>query len=103
MNAIINDSRRAGQLAADRVLFGENSRYAIFPVHTRFSKVCWFVTDAEKPDPETGRPAIIRQSDYHGEAVDGLAEAGHVHKAGTVLGLNIDTCAACGRDIRHHA
>jgi hypothetical protein len=39
---ICNDPTRRGQLAAPMRIFGEYSRYAVAPVHTRFDAVEWF-------------------------------------------------------------
>jgi hypothetical protein len=73
--AIANDPTRKGQLAAPKRLFGDHSRYAVAPVHTRFEAVEWFVWDAgtyTAPDDPT--PAVIRQASSEAEAVKGLEE-----------------------------
>lgn len=57
---VSNNPALAGQLAARKITFGNNSRYAFAPVHTRFDAVQYFVWDANKPD-EYGAPTIIRQ------------------------------------------
>jgi hypothetical protein len=68
-----NDPKRAGQLAARKRLFGDNSRYAVAPVHTRFGEVQWFVWDAESRwMDETGLPGVIRQASTLPEALYGL-------------------------------
>lgn len=51
----------AGKRAAGAVTFGEFSRFAVYPVHTRSDRVTWFVTDAERTD-EFGLPSVIRQA-----------------------------------------
>ena len=68
---LINDPRRAGELVARKKLFGDHSRYAIAPVHSRFHTICWFVWDAERLD-ETGRPEVIRQERTMLKALEGL-------------------------------
>ena len=65
-----NDPAKAGQLAARKHLFGDCSRYAVAPVHTRFDAVQWFVWDAEFT--ECGMPCVIRQADTLENAVHGL-------------------------------
>lgn len=67
-----NDPALAGRLAARKKLFGDASRYAIAPVHTRFDAVEWFVWDAELPDPLTGTPSVIRQEPTVHRAADQL-------------------------------
>jgi hypothetical protein len=67
-----NDPSKAGQLAGRKRLFGEYHRYAVFPVHTRFDAVEWFVADAYVTDEVTGQPGIIRQAATEAEAVAGL-------------------------------
>ena len=56
-----NNPSQAGYIAGKKELFGNHSRFAVYPVHTRFDAVEWFVADAETPDPVTGNPSIIRQ------------------------------------------
>lgn len=61
---VIVDANRpdcAGAVASQKKLFGPNSRFALFAIHTRFDAVQWVITDAENPDEVTGEPAIIRQ------------------------------------------
>ena len=68
-----NDPEKKGQLAARKRLFGDCSRYAVAPVHTRFDAVQWFVWDAEHPwINDTGKPAIIRQACSLEEAIKDL-------------------------------
>ena len=69
----INDPNHAGALASRKIFFGENSRYAVAAVHTRFDSVSWFVWDAEEIDPVTDGPAVIRQADTFREAMDGFS------------------------------
>jgi len=59
---IINDHRRPGQLATRKETFGDDSRFAVAAVHTRFDAVQWFVWDAETVDHETGLLAIVAQA-----------------------------------------
>lgn len=68
-----NDPTKAGQLAARKRLFGDCSRFAVAPVHTRFDAVTWFVWDAEHPWVDgDGKPGVIRQADTLESAVHGL-------------------------------
>jgi len=71
---ILNDPRKAGQMATRKELFGEFNRYAVFAVHTRGEQVCWFVTNAERIDDVTGGPAVIRQAETREMAMAGLAD-----------------------------
>ena len=66
-----NEPSRKGQLAARKQLFGDYSRYAIAPVHTRFDAVSWFVWDAYG-DPMNNASSIIRQEATLAEAIKGL-------------------------------
>jgi hypothetical protein len=70
-----NDPTRKGQLAARKQMFGDCSRYAVAPVHTRFDAVQWFVWDAETNCPDTGRPEVIRIEPTLAQALHGLIEA----------------------------
>lgn len=67
-----NNPSLAGQQAAPKQFFGEFRRYAVYPVHTRFDAVSWFVADGEQLDEQTGLAAIIRQSETKEAAMDGL-------------------------------
>ena len=67
--AYANDPTRKGELAARKQLFGDCSRYAVAPVHTRFDAVQWFVWDAEITCPDTGLPEVIRQAETLVEAL----------------------------------
>jgi hypothetical protein len=57
---IVNDASKAGQRAARAKLFGDFSRYAVAPVHTRFDAVSFFVWDTESLD-DLGMPRVVRQ------------------------------------------
>ena len=69
---IKNYPEQAGNPAGPQELFGDHSRFAVYPVHTRFDTVDWFVTDAETVDPVTGDPLIIRQEPTKEAAMAGL-------------------------------
>jgi len=69
---IINIPANAGSLAARKELFGDNSRYAIAPIHTRFDAVEWFVWDAEHPRSSMSHAEIIRQEPTRDAALFGL-------------------------------
>jgi len=71
--ALHNDPSRKGQLAAPKRLFGEYSRYAVAPVHTRFDAVAWFVWDAMSWEPDGTNPAVVRQASTEAEATEGLS------------------------------
>ena len=65
---IKNDPTRKGELAAPKTLFGDYSRFAVAPIHTRFDAVQWFIWDAHKLDSD-GKPDVIRQYDNSSDAV----------------------------------
>lgn len=67
-----NDPQLCGQPACRKQLFGQHSRYAVAPVHTRFTAVEWFVWDAEHESAIYGRPEVIRQAPTLEKALDGL-------------------------------
>lgn len=69
--SLVNDPSKAGRRAGKTRFIGEASRYAVFPVHTRFDAICWFVTDAERQD-EYGFAEVVRQCDTFEEAIKGL-------------------------------
>ena len=71
-NAYANDPSRKGELAARKQLFGDCSRYAVAPVHTRFNAVQWFVWDAEIACADTGLPEVIRQAETLAQALAGI-------------------------------
>lgn len=66
-----NDPKQAGTRAAEKEYFGVFRRFAVYPVHTRFDDVKWFVADSETPD-ELGHASIIRQEDSRAAAIQGL-------------------------------
>lgn len=70
--AVINNPALRGSLAAAKQRFGDNGRYAVAPVHTRFDAVEWFVWDAEHPLSDIRRAEVIRQSATLEEALRGL-------------------------------
>lgn len=55
-----NDPARRGFKAAEPKVFGFNERYSVFPVHTRFGKLEFFVTDRLHPLARQF-PIVIRQ------------------------------------------
>lgn len=71
-----NDPGKAGQLAGKKMLFGDCSRYAVAPIHTRFNNLTWFVWDAEAisdSDLAQNHPVpVIRQEESFEAAVAGL-------------------------------
>lgn len=70
-----NKPHLKGSCAANKRLFGDCSRYAVAPVHTRFDKVQWFVWDAEHPyTNQDGIPEVIRQADTLEDAMRGFEE-----------------------------
>lgn len=68
-----NNPALKGQAAARKQRFGENGRYAVWPVHTRFDAIEWFVADAEHPLSDMSHAEVIRQSPTLEVALDGLA------------------------------
>ena len=69
---VANDVTKSGRLAGKKVTFGEFSRYAVAPVHTRFGAVSWFVWDSEAIDDITGCPLVIRQAETKDQALQGF-------------------------------
>jgi hypothetical protein len=66
------DTRRAGKLAGKKLLFGEYSRFAVAPVHSRFEgSTPWFVWDAALID-EQGLAETIVIKDSFEEAMNTL-------------------------------
>lgn len=55
-----------------REYFGEFGRYCLTTLRTRFGTTAFHVTDAERIDPVTDLPAVIRQADTREEALRGL-------------------------------
>jgi len=45
-----NNPALGGKRAGKARFFGPHSRYAVFPIHTRFESVAWVVQDAEVLD-----------------------------------------------------
>lgn len=72
MSKIINNPSLAGSPAKKKEFFGENSRYAVAPVHTRFDAVEWFVWDAEHPNATLLGAEVIRQEPTKELAISGL-------------------------------
>jgi len=66
-----NNPALRGQPAARKQLFGDYSRYAVAPIHTRFDAIEWFVWDADRLDKQ-GIPEVIRQAATIDEALQGL-------------------------------
>jgi len=52
--------------------FGRFSRYRLDVCRDRFGRTVYMVADAERSDPETGLPAIIRQADTAAEILTDL-------------------------------
>lgn len=77
--AVPNDVTLAGRDASAPMLFGDHGRYCLFAVHTRFGAVQWFVADAERLDPVTKAPEVIRQEESPEAAVAGLLGADDDH------------------------
>lgn len=67
-----NDPARKGELATRKQFFGENRRYAVAPIHTRFDALEWFVWDAEHPLSDLNHAEVIRQAETLEEALRGL-------------------------------
>ncbi|MCY4060151.1 MAG: hypothetical protein OXG44_19380 [Gammaproteobacteria bacterium] len=74
LNADPNDYRQAGHLASAKTLFGPFDRYSIYAIHTRGDDVMWIVSDAERPNPETGYASVIRQEATAELALRGMEE-----------------------------
>jgi len=55
---ITNNPALRGKRAGKARFFGPHSRYAVFPIHTRFQEVAWVVQDAEVLD-ELGLPEAV--------------------------------------------
>jgi hypothetical protein len=68
-----NNPSMKGSPAAKKQFFGDNNRYAVWPVHTRFDAVEWFVADAQHPLSDLNHAEIIRQADTLAEALEGLS------------------------------
>lgn len=72
MANIQNNPNLKGSLAAKKIIFGDYSRYAVAPVHTRFDAVEWFVWDAMHPLSTDARCEVIRQAETKEKAMGGL-------------------------------
>ncbi len=70
--AVQNNPALRGSLAARKQFFGDNRRFAIAPVHTRFEAVEWFVWDAEHALSDMSHAEVIRQAATMEEALRGL-------------------------------
>jgi hypothetical protein len=70
---IKNNPELAGQNAG-RAVFFDLCQLKLFPVHTRFESVQWFVTDAMTPDPETGNPAVVIQAESKDKALKAIID-----------------------------
>lgn len=71
-SSFVNNPLMKGSLAAPKQFFGDDRRYAVAPVHTRFDAVEWFVWDAEHPLSTMSRAEVIRQAATLDEALRGL-------------------------------
>lgn len=71
--SLVNNPVLAGQPAAKKQRFGDNGRYAVWPIHTRFDAVEWFVADAEHPLSDLSHAEVIRQEPTMEKALEGLA------------------------------
>ena len=45
-----NNPKLAGKRAGKARFFGPYSRFAVYPMHTRFEDIAWVVSDAEATD-----------------------------------------------------
>lgn len=70
---IKNNPNLKGQEAGKSQFF-DCCRFRLFPVHTRFTAVSWFVADAMTFDTVTDRAAIIIQADTKQEATQALLD-----------------------------
>lgn len=67
------DPSRPGHKAGAPMPFGAGGRYIVYPVHTRFARIVWFVEDSTIPDPQYPiLNELIRQDDTFDAAVKGL-------------------------------
>lgn len=85
MTNITNHPNLAGQQAGPKHYFGEHRRFAVYPVHTRFDAVSWFVADAERIDEATGFASIIRQEATKEAAMDGLLAEDQFEQSGATF------------------
>lgn len=68
---ITNNPNLKGQEAGESQFF-DCCRFRLYPVHTRFQSIAWFVDDANLEDPVIGGPATIVQADTEQEAIEAL-------------------------------
>lgn len=66
--AMMNEPSKAGRMAAEPLLFGPNLQISVFPVHTRFDAVQWFVSDFAEVD-EFDMPAVVGQFASKADAI----------------------------------
>jgi hypothetical protein len=85
MTITTNNPKLAGQQAGPKAYFGEHRRFAVYPVHTRFDAVSWFVADAELIDEATGFASIIRQEATKEAAMDGLLAEDQFEQSGATF------------------
>ena len=57
-SSIINNPALRGKKAGKTKFYGPNSRFALYPINTRFQEVAWVVQDAEVLD-ELGLPEAV--------------------------------------------
>lgn len=69
-----NNPALKGQPAARKQRFGARGRYAIWPVHTRFDAIEWFVSDAEHELSDMNHAEIIRQESTFAAAMHDLSD-----------------------------
>ncbi len=65
----VNDPRKAGQLAGRKEYVGFWCRYVVYPIHTRFENIQWFVGDMHESDEYELHPKIVGQYDSRLEAI----------------------------------
>lgn len=74
---IKNDPNLKGQQAGPAQYF-DNSRFKLYPVHTRFTAITWFVADAMVWDDLMDAPAIIIQTDTKQQAVQAIMDLSEI-------------------------
>lgn len=65
---MMNEPSKAGRMAAEPMLFGANMQVQVFPVHTRFEAVQWFVADLSQVD-EFDMPPVVGQFASKADAI----------------------------------
>ena len=65
-------TRRSAEILA-QATFGDFSRYCLAVVLTRFDKIEFQVSDAERPDDD-GMPSVIRQTETIQSALEGMED-----------------------------